>query len=95
MNKEINNIMWFILSKLNRMGKIGGSHTEIINLCKGLPIHFRSSNKGKKQIQKAIKELFKKEYLLQKPSTGEIHVSINPRKIKEIIEFITKHSNSN
>jgi hypothetical protein len=89
MDKE--NIMWLMLSKLNRMGKIGGNHTEIINLYKSLPTHFKSSNKGKKQIQKAIKELLKREFLLQKPSTGELHVSLNPRKIKEIIKFITKY----
>lgn len=92
MDKEVTNIMWFMLSKLNRMRKIGGSHTEIKNLHKGLPTHFKSSNKGKKKIQKAIKELFKKTYLLTKPSTGEIHVSLNPRKIKEIIEFIIKNA---
>lgn len=91
MDEEIINAMWFILSKLNRMKKIGGDHTEIKNLCKGLPIHFRASKKGKKKIQKAIKELFKREYLLQKPSTGEIHVSLNSKNLKEIIEFIVKN----
>ena len=89
MDKDIINIMWLMLSKLNRMGKIGGSHTEIINLYKGLPLHIKSSKQGKKKIDNAIEELFKKEFLLQKPSTGEIHVSLNPRKIKEIMEFIT------
>ena len=93
MDREINNIMWLMLSKLNRMRKIGGSHTEISNLYKSLPSHFTSSNKGKKKIQKAVKELLKKEFLLQKPSTGELHVSLNPRKIKEIIEFINKYKN--
>jgi hypothetical protein len=88
MDKEIINIMWLMLSKLNRMDKIGGAHTEIINLYKGLPLHLRSSNQGKKKIQKAVKELIKREFLLQKPSTGELHISINPRKLKEIIEFI-------
>lgn len=91
MDKEVVDVIWFILSKLNRMGKIGGSHTEIINLYKSLPMYFRSSNKGKKIIQKAVKELLRREYLLQKPSTGEIHVSLNPRKLKEIIAFIIKY----
>lgn len=87
----VNEVIWHVLSKLNRMGKIGGSHTEIANLSKGLPSLFKSSKQGKKVIQESIKEMFNKEYLLQKPSTGEIHVSLNPRKIKEIIEFIEKH----
>ncbi len=89
--EEVNKVIWHVLSKLNRMSKIGGSHTEIANLSKGLPSHFKCSKQGKKIIQEAIKEMFEKEYLLQKPSTGEIHISLNPRKIKEIIEFIDKY----
>ncbi len=91
MEKEIIQVIWYILSKLSRMNKIGGSHTEIKNLEKGLPSHFRTSKQGKKQIQEAIKEMFQREYLLQKPSTGEIHVSLNPRKINEIKEFIENY----
>jgi len=91
MEKEIEHVIWLILSKLIRMGKIGGAHTEMDNLYKGLPGHFKSSNQGMKKVQTAIKELFAKEFLLQKPSTGEIHVSINPRKIKEIMEFLEKN----
>ena len=91
MDKEVIILMWHILSKLNRMGKIGGAHTEIINLQKGLPMHFRSSKQGKKTIQKAIKEMIYREYLLQKPSTGEIHISLNPRKLNEIKEFIERY----
>ncbi|MEK6826800.1 MAG: hypothetical protein AABX08_03180 [Nanoarchaeota archaeon] len=91
MEKEVNQVMWHMISKLIRMEKIGGAHTEITNLPKGLPLHFTSNKKGKKIIQKAIKELFNKGYLLQKPSTGEIHVSLNSRKLKEIEEFILKY----
>ena len=91
MEKEVAQVIWHVLSKLSRMNKIGGAHTEIKNLEKGLPSQFKSSKQGKKIIQEAIKEMFNKEYLLQKPSTGEIHVSLNPRKIKEIKEFIEKY----
>ncbi len=91
MESKIEQVIWHILSKLSRMNKIGGSHTEIKNLEKGLPSHFRTSKQGRKIIQEAIKEMFNKEYLLQKPSTGEIHVSLNPRKIKEIQDFIDKY----
>ena len=91
MNKDVNQVIWHILSKLDRMGKIGGSHTEIINLEKGLPMHFRSSKQGKKIIQKVIKEMIDREYLLQKPSTGEIHISLNPRKLNEIKEFVERY----
>ncbi|MFH1592363.1 MAG: hypothetical protein ABIB47_03275 [Candidatus Woesearchaeota archaeon] len=88
MEKEVIQVMVHILAKLTRMEKIGSAHTEITNLSKGLPIHFRSNKKGKKIIQRAIKELFDRDYLLQKPSTGEIHVSLNPKKFSEIGEFI-------
>ena len=91
MEKEVEQVIWHILAKLSRMNKIGGAHTEINNLEKGLPNHFKENKKGKKKIQEAIKEMFRRDYLLQKPSTGEIHVSLNPRKINEIREFIEKY----
>jgi len=53
-----------------------------------LPGHIRDNKKGQKTIKKAIKELINENLLLSKPSTNELHVSINPRKIKEIKEFL-------
>ena len=87
LDDDISIIMKNILRKLIRMKKIGGAHTEIKNITKGLSSIYRNTRRGQKQIKKAIKELFNQELLLSKPSTGEIHVSINPRKIKEIREF--------
>ena len=78
----------FILRKLITLGKIGGSHTSIFNLNKGLPNHIRGNRKGQKAIKQAIKELINGQILLSKQSTNETHVSINPRKIKEIKEFL-------
>lgn len=88
MDKEIFNIMKIFLLKLIRMKKIGGSYTEIKNLMKGLPLRYTLTKKTQKLIKKALKELVNKQFLLTKPSTGELHVSINPRKIKEIEEFL-------
>lgn len=65
-------------------GKWGGAHTEEINLTKTLPKHLR----GEKITKEAIKEMYNLEFLLWKKSTGEIHVSLNPRKKKEICKFI-------
>jgi hypothetical protein len=45
-------------------------------------------HKGRKLVQQAIKELNSNGFLIAKPSTGEIHVSLNPAKSKEIKEFI-------
>ncbi|MFH1239950.1 MAG: hypothetical protein V1672_01930 [Candidatus Diapherotrites archaeon] len=88
MQKEAIFIKLFILRKLINLGKIGGSHTSVFNLSKGLPAHIRSNKKGQKAIKQAVKELTNDYFLLSKPSTNEVHVSINPRKINEIKEFL-------
>ncbi len=90
MEKEVADVMCLILSKLIRMKKWGGAHTEISNLTKGLPFHYRSNQRGKKAVQKAIKELAKKEFLILKKSALEMHVSLNPRKRENISEFFNK-----
>lgn len=64
--------------------KWGESHTEERNLTKGLPAHLI----GDKVTRKAIKELYQLEFLITKKATGEVHVSLNPRKKKEIFEFL-------
>lgn len=76
-----------ILRKLINLNIWGGKHTESKNLLKALPKHLR----GEKVTNDAIKELIKLGFLITKPSTGEIHVSLNPRKIKEIKHFIQKY----
>lgn len=91
MEREEEFVKRFILRKLINLGKIGGAHTALINLTKGLPLHFRSSKKGKKIIKRAIKQLINEGYLLSKPSTGEQHISINPRKVKQIELFLGIH----
>ena len=88
MDDDVEIIIKAFLRKLIRMRKIGGSHTEIINLTKGLSSVYRNTRSGKKKIAKAIKEMRNREFLLSKPSTGEEHISINPRKFKEIQEFL-------
>lgn len=88
MPDQIAFIKRFILRKLINHEKIGGAHTSIFNLSKGLPNHIRSNKKGQKNIEQAIKELIQENILLSKISTGETHVSINPKKIKEIKEIL-------
>ncbi len=75
-----------ILRKLMSMkpAKWGASHTEEKNLVKSLPSHLR----GTKVVGKAIKELYKLEFLLKAKKTGEWHVSLNPRKVEEIYRFL-------
>jgi uncharacterized sporulation protein YeaH/YhbH (DUF444 family) len=85
---EVVFIKRFILRKLVSLGKIGGAHTSVFNLSKGLPNHIRSNKKGQKEIKQAIDELIKNNFLLSKQSTNEQHISINSKKIKEIKEFL-------
>ena len=75
-----------ILRKLMAMNppKWGGSHTEETNLVKDLPSHLR----GEKIVEKAIKELYQKDFFLKLKKTGEWHVSLNPHKKQEIYNFL-------
>ena len=71
-----------ILKKLFRHRYIGGRHTEIRNAMKGFPPPLL------KEVKEEIKNLINDGYLLSKMSTGETHISLNPRKINEIREEI-------
>ena len=75
-----------ILRKLIAMKppKWENSHTEEKNLAKGLPSHL----KGSKIVDKAIKELYRLEFLTRLKKTGEWHISLNPRKKEEIYRFL-------
>tara|TARA_Y100000031_G_C8022532_1_gene293244 strand:+ start:198 stop:476 length:279 start_codon:yes stop_codon:yes gene_type:complete len=75
-----------IIRKLVRWRKWGAAHTE--NILKGLPSHLR----GEKVTKKALKELIQDQWLLPAIKTGETHYSLNPRKVKEILEFYEKYS---
>jgi len=77
-------IMKRFLRKLINLNIWGGRHTELRNLQKALPSHLR----GVRETKKAMKELIKREFLNIKPSTGELHISLNSHKQKEIFEFL-------
>ncbi len=64
--------------------KWGASHTEERNLFKGLPKHLI----GRRETQKALKELYHYQFILCSVKTGEIHISLNPEKKKEIEQFL-------
>lgn len=72
-----------VLKKLFRHRYIGGRHTEIRNAMKGFPPLLL------KQVKEEIKNLIREGYLLSKMSTGEIHISLNPRKLNDIKNEIT------
>lgn len=85
---DINIIKRVILESLITPPRWGGRHTEIKNIKKGFPSNISNSKEGQKLIDKAIKELINNGLLLCKKSTGELHVSLNPRMKKEIMDFI-------
>ena len=91
MNKSINkdNIIMIrmdfkkiILRKLFRLRVIGGKHTAIEHLTKGLPKHAVGEAKN------AVKELVKEGFVLHKPTSYGLQVSLNSEKIEEIIKII-------
>jgi len=83
-----NIIKRIILESLITPPRWGGRHTEPKKYKKSLPSNLLSSKEGQKLIDKSIKELVNNGWLLCKKSTGELHVSLNPRMKKEIMDFI-------
>lgn len=84
---DVETVMCIFIRILQGMDKWGHAHTPLSNVLRCLPAQFRDSLKGKKAVKKATKELINRGFMLAKPSTGEIHVSLNPHNKKEIIEF--------
>ena len=71
-----------ILRKLFRRRVIGGKHTAIEHLTKGLPKHVAGEAKN------AVNELIKEGLILSKPTSYGLQVSLNPEKIDEISRII-------
>jgi len=71
-----------LLHKLFRHGYIGAKHTAMEILPKGFPKHLH------KEAMKTVRKLTKSGFLILKPTSYGMHVSLNPRKIAEIEEKI-------
>ncbi len=67
-----------VLEKLYKLRYIGGRHTSEDNVTKGFPKHAR------KDVKKALKALIKEGYIIPKPTSYGLEVSLNPRMIAEI-----------
>ncbi len=89
----INVIKRFLLESLLSPPRWGGRHTEVRNIRKGLPSAIASTKEGQRAIDDAVKQLINDGWLLAKKSTGEIHVSLNPRKKAEIMAFVLSSEN--
>ena len=82
-----------ILQKLIRSNVWGGKHTPLNFVIKGIPNHYRNTHKGKKVVEKVLKELTNDEWIIvlaKRTGKGSgDHVSLNPRKVNEIKQFLT------
>ena len=71
---------------------MGGKHTPIDFIVKGVPEHYRNTHKGRKSIEKTLKELANDGWIiLLAKRTGkgsDEHISLNPRKVSEIRQFL-------
>ena len=81
--EEIITIQKKMIRMLKNKKKFGGAHTETIHLRNCVPKHLR----GEKITDVAIKDLFDKEILINKQSTGEKHCSLNNAKLKDVEEI--------
>lgn len=81
--EDITAVQKKMIRMLKNKKKFGGAHTETIHLRNCVPKHLR----GEKLIDEAIKDLFDKEILINKQSTGEKHCSLNSAKLREIEEI--------
>ncbi|MEK6952744.1 MAG: hypothetical protein AABX29_07050 [Nanoarchaeota archaeon] len=81
-----------ILQKLIRGNIWGGKHTPLDFIAKGIPEHYRNTHKGKKVFEKALKELKNDEWIVilaKRTGKGsEDHISLNPKKVDEIKQFL-------
>jgi len=75
---EEKELLQAIIEKLYRLRYIGGRHTEIKNIHKGMKGTFEQ------EIEKAVKYLVDKGIIQIHIKTKETHVSINPKKMKEV-----------
>ena len=72
----------FIVNKLFHHGYLGGKHTAVENLQKGLPGHFKGD------VKKAVKSLVKEDILMLKTTSYGTHVSLNPKKREKIQKYL-------
>jgi len=81
-----------ILQKLIRSNTWGAKHTPLDFIIKGIPEHYRNTHKGKKEIEKTLKELKNDSWILiliKKTGKGSgNHISLNPRKVEEIKQLL-------
>lgn len=96
--EEVDILKKLILQKLVRANIWGRKHTPLDFVKKGIPEHYRNTHQGRKAMEEAIKELLNNEWImiLPKRTSGgsDEHISLNPRKVAEIKQFLETFSES-
>ena len=82
MGERDSELMAQVLEKMIYHGWIGGKHTSEDNIPKSFPKHARD------RVKKALKYLVRLGFVAVKPTGYGREVSINPRAVKEIKQFI-------
>ena len=78
-----------ILLKLAKRGKWGGAHTSLDNLKKGW--NDRDLGKhGIKKVQEISRELIRKGFVISKPTSYGMEISLNSKRSTEIEQIIKK-----
>jgi len=84
-----------ILQKLVRTNIWGGKHTPLDFVKKGIPEHYRNTHKGNKALESVLKDLVNDGWMIilaKRTGKGsDSHVSLNPRKVSEIKQFLEQH----
>lgn len=78
-----------VLLKLHRRGNWGASHTAFDNLQKG----FKDTDLGKhgaKRIDSVARDLIRQGWIIPKPTTYGLQVSLNPRHSEEIMTYMRR-----
>lgn len=91
--EDINVLKRLILQKLIRSNIWGGKHIPLDFVVKGIPEHYRNTHKGKKNIERVLKNLTNDYWiivLIKRTGKGTSeHISLNPRKVSEIKQFLS------
>ena len=92
MDYDVDRLKRFILEYLIKKGIFGGAHTPIERVIHDLPAQFLQDKRCRKKINEAIKGLVNNGWLMvRKKRTGKgdsLHISINPRSVKEVSAFL-------
>ncbi|MBS3166572.1 hypothetical protein J4444_05615 [Candidatus Woesearchaeota archaeon] len=78
---------------------MGGKHTPFDFIKNGIPEHYRNTHKGQKVLEEIVKELINSGWIIitaKRTGKGsEDHISLNPRKVSEIRQFLESESEDN